>query len=398
MFTRDTGNISRWVSGKLLLIVFLFVASVGIGSSAKYALAGTESALGWLWGGAEMLDVNGVTPPNNGVMDGDENGLGWVSMNNRDCDTNDDGIVDASEHTTNPACPAGGTARYGVDIPMADGDLSGYAWSGSESGGEQYGWISFNAGDVAGCPSGGICKARRVGNTILGWARVLAIRDAGLNAGGWGGWISLNDANFGGSNYGVTVDTSNNKLPGYAYSDELGWINFSIVGGGVSISPVASLKICPNPCNFNVLPFQKPSTFSSVPTTLYACYGPGSDCSTGSLVNGTWTEANPTPDAISLSTVPTTPATSTTVSKTYAGTTSADEDITLSYTPPASSLLSVTATAHVSCVALTCSNFTAQTNTYCPRDPQRSFNNSCSGTVSCPGTKVCNYDWTEGTP
>lgn len=371
----------------LSFLTFLFVASIGIGSSVKQALAGTESALGWLWGGAEMLDVNGVTPPNNGVIDGDENGLGWVSMNNRDCDPNNDAVVDASEHTANPACPIGGIARYGVDIPMADGDLSGYAWS------EHYGWISFNAGDVAGCPSGGTCKARRVGNALLGWARILTIRDAGLNAGGWSGWISLNDANFGGSNYGVTIDASDH-LPGYAYSDELGWIDFSIT----SISPVSTLKICPNPCNFNVPPFQKPSTFSSVPTTLYACYGPGGDCSTGSLVSGTWTEANPPTDAISLSTVPAVPATSTIVSKTYVGTTSADEDITLSYKPLAKPLQSVTATAHVSCVPLSCLSFTTQTDTYCPRDPEQLFNNSCSGTVSCPGTKVCNYDWTEGTP
>lgn len=383
MFTRGTDSIARVFSRKSWLIVFFFVASIGIGSSAKYAFAGTESALGWLWGGAEMLDVNGGTPPNNGVIDGDENGLGWVSMNNRDCDPNNDATVDAAEHTANSACPIGGIVSYGVDIPMADGNLSGYAWS------EHYGWVSFNAGDVAGCPSGGTCTARRVGNTVLGWARILAIRDAGLNAGGWSGWISLNDANFGGSNYGVTIDALNN-LPGYAYSDELGWIDFSI--STISpIPPAATLKICEGSYQRSVAlvpPVNIPLS-SGATKTLTARYGLG-DCSSDPLVSVTWsTELNPD-DAVSLSTV-----SGNTVDVT-ANTTIAtiSENVVATYDPTTIEK----AKAVVSCVALTCSNFIAQTNTYCPRDPQRSFNNSCSGTVSCPGTKVCNYDWTEGTP
>lgn len=382
MFTRGTDSIARIFPRKSWLIVFLFALFIGIGSPVKHALAGTESALGWLWGGAEMLDVNGVTPPNNGVIDGDENGLGWVSMNNRDCDTNDDGTVDASEHTANPACPAGGTARYGVDIPSGNGNLSGYAWS------EYYGWVSFNAGDVAGCPAG-TCTPRRAGNTLLGWARILAIRDAGLNAGGWSGWISLSDANFGGSNYGVTIDVANH-LVSYAYSDELGWIDFSITSIS-PIPPVATLKICEGSFqrSLTLVPPVNIPLASGATKRLTARYGLG-DCFSDPLVSVTWgTELNPD-DAVSLSAV-----SGNTVDVTANTTTvTISENVVATYNPTTIEK----AKAVVSCTPLSCLSFTAQTDTYCSRDPQRVFNNGCSGTVSCPGTKTCNYDWTEGTP
>lgn len=107
---------------------------------------------------------------------------------------------------------AGAFDASGVNVPSVDGDVSGYAW-----GGHGYGWLSFEDVDVAGCPTGS-CDSKRVGNTLMGWARILAIRDAGLNSGGWSGWVSLD---------GVSVDPSTNNLGGYAWSDELGFIEFS---------------------------------------------------------------------------------------------------------------------------------------------------------------------------
>ena len=126
---------------------------------------------------------------------------------------------------TNPG--AGGSVSYGAQIGN-DGKLSGYAWS------ENLGWISFNEADLAGCPSSPSCSATSDGSRLLGWARIMSIPQAGANAGGWQGWISLN-----GSNYGVEISkmdgTGNN--PTYAWSDELGWIDFSR----------ARIETCENP-------------------------------------------------------------------------------------------------------------------------------------------------------
>ena len=204
----------------LVLFFFPFLFSFHL------ALAAPGDIEGWAWGGNEMPDTNGALSPNNGVIDGDENGIGWISMSSKDCDTDGNGLID------NANCGIIGLpiATYAVNIPATDGNLSGYAWS------EHYGWISFNPSDVTGCPSG-TCAARRVGDMILGWARILSIRDAGVNAGGWQGWISLS-----GIGYGLQISNMNKMgtVPTYAYSDELGWIDFSLAGYG------ADYRICPS--------------------------------------------------------------------------------------------------------------------------------------------------------
>lgn len=191
--------------------------------------AATGDIEGWAWGGGAA----------------NTRGMGWISMNSSDCDTDGNGLID------NLSCGVIGLPipTYAVNVPMTDGNLSGYAWS------EHYGWISFNASDAAGCPSG-TCPARRVGDSILGWARTLSIRDAGVNAGGWQGWINLNSANsVGGSSYGLEILKMTKRISAgypdttcitnpiactYAYSDELGWIDFSLAGYS------ADYRICPS--------------------------------------------------------------------------------------------------------------------------------------------------------
>lgn len=169
--------------------------------------------IGWLWGGSEDASIGGTT----GTIDGNETGLGWISMS-----------------STNPG--AGGSVSYGVRIGD-DGKLSGYGWS------ENIGWISFNESDLVDCPSG-TCSARREGNYLRGWARIMSIPQAGANAGGWQGWISLS-----GANYGVEISkmdgTGNN--PTYAWSDELGWIDFS----RARIEEVCSLEFVPSSKTMN---------------------------------------------------------------------------------------------------------------------------------------------------
>ncbi len=162
----------------VLLLLLFFVKNE--------ALAGTgDNVSGWIWGGTE----DGI---------GGNTSIGWISAN-----------------STNTGSPV----SYGVTIPIIDGNLSGYAWS------ENLGWISFNQADLSGCPDGN-CVATRSGNKLVGWARVLGIKDALAtgNSGGWQGWIHL-----GGSGYNITINSSNGTIitPAFAWSDELGWLDFS---------------------------------------------------------------------------------------------------------------------------------------------------------------------------
>lgn len=169
-------------------LLFLFIAFLFFFSSFDVSADTSASKLaGWLWGGTE---------------DGIENttGVGWINAN---------------------------SASYGIIIPIEDGSLSGYGWS------ENLGWISFNASDLVGCPSGS-CLAQKSGNIITGWARILSIKDAlaAGNSGGWQGWIKL---------MSITIAPTG-QLSGYAWSDELGWFDFSRVSfktllAGASASP-----------------------------------------------------------------------------------------------------------------------------------------------------------------
>jgi hypothetical protein len=164
-------------------------------SVGTYAFAAISLPVGWGWGGTPSAD-------------GAYQGIGWINFN-----------VDAND----------------VFVPPANGLLHGYAWSSN------YGWISFNSADLAGCPSG-ICEARRTGNTITGWARILSISKeitdpSGDNSGGFNGWISLSGTvPSTGAAYGV--GTSNV----YGWSSDLGWVDLSGLDAMLSS---ARLIICP---------------------------------------------------------------------------------------------------------------------------------------------------------
>ncbi len=135
--------------------------------------------------------------------------IGWISFN---CT---DGGVGQSDICS--------TSEYGVSIG-GDNELVGYAWS------DNIGWISFNESDLVGCPKG-TCKAKLVGNSLEGWARVLS------PGGGWDGWISLSKQSAGVIDYGVTLDEDNLIFEGYAWGDEVvGWIDFNPDYGGVVFS------------------------------------------------------------------------------------------------------------------------------------------------------------------
>jgi hypothetical protein len=197
----------------MLILTLVFVG----GFFASKAQAGPGNNVSrWMWGGSESS--------NDGTINGNETGVGWISLNN----TNTGGAVD-----------------YGVTIPNWDGNVIGYGWS------ENLGWIDFNpqnhcttgvpgAGQyqATSCtsPGGGNGGVTKSGNSLQGWARIVSVAQASIfgNNGGWQGWMHLNDASL----YGVDITkmdgTGNN--PTYAWSGEtdiggvkygLGFIDFS---------------------------------------------------------------------------------------------------------------------------------------------------------------------------
>jgi len=182
----------------------LFVLVFALACAVKIQAAGNVT--GWLWGGTE----DGL---------GNNTGVGWISVNNTS---------------------GGGATNYGVNVPADNGNMNGYAWS------ENIGWVSFNESDLSGCPQGQ-CVAKRDGINIKGWARILGIKDAAAvgNSGGWQGWLSLS-----GPGYGLKLDTDNNKFQSgsYAWSDELGWVDFSRVTFTPPCSPLCGSAVSQTFC------------------------------------------------------------------------------------------------------------------------------------------------------
>lgn len=105
---------------------------------------------------------------------------------------------------------------YGVTIPAADGLLSGYAYDGGLGS-----YVAFDnsGGYLDGCPAGH-GYARRVGNSLMGFARIVSIAQAGANAGGWDGCILLDGVD-------ITRMDGTGANPTYAWAGDHGWIDFS---------------------------------------------------------------------------------------------------------------------------------------------------------------------------
>lgn len=183
----------------MFLVIFLLALAL-----KNNVLAGSPIT-NWLWGGS---DTN----------------FGWIQM---DGHINGDAVNGAS---------------FGVRID--NNSANGYAWS------ENLGWIDFNPQDhcvpspeipgsgqyqAASCANPDVApNGISVGNNILsGWARIVGIAQESVNgnSGGWEGWIKMSDTEKG---YGVDITKMDGKVPPdptdagptYAWSDELGWIDF----------------------------------------------------------------------------------------------------------------------------------------------------------------------------
>jgi len=116
---------------KIFFSLIILITAFGIGAAIKTHASSSQSGAGFPWGGSEeQSDGN----PNNGLS-GYETGVGWISMNSADCDSDGNGISDTGNYAN---CPVGITvADYGVDIPAGSGNVTGTAWS------KNIGWIDF---------------------------------------------------------------------------------------------------------------------------------------------------------------------------------------------------------------------------------------------------------------
>ncbi len=125
--------------------------------------------------------------------------------------------------TTNNSCAS---SSYGVTVDNS-GNLSGRAWNAN------VGWISFDAGDVAGCPSAPCQPHVNLAaddGSVTGFARIVSM-------GAGQGYIQLSDASndtFPTGNpagtQGVSYNFPLHQLLGYAWSADYGWIQFSPTG------------------------------------------------------------------------------------------------------------------------------------------------------------------------
>lgn len=346
-----------------VIFVLLFLGSFLLSVSFLHASL-LQNTIGWIWGG---MDATG----------GGDTALGWISLNTRDCDLNNDGTVDAAELAIRPACPAGAAVDYGVNVPeVGDGPVTGYGWS------EYYGWISFNANDVVGCPSG-TCDARRESDKLAGWARILSIRDAGVNAGGWSGFIKLSSDGSDIIPYGVSI--SGKDLSGYAYSDELGWIDFS------TAEIVSPIQLCVNGALFAVSGETKPlSIFLNASVDMRMYYDNTLGCEGTDVTADTSFVDTASPIVTITGSDPRTVAGTDVPGASAPGQQSADEQIIITY-------LGQTVTVNVTVIEVCISNCPVGESIHCS-ETTYTEKDSCEIDRTCDGKRFCDYNYKEAAP
>lgn len=161
-------------------------------------------------------------------------GIGWISFNSENCDTNWNGIMDVGDIPP-PQCPSLGTTipQYGAHLDLGTFVLSGYAWS------EHIGWITFDK-SVAGIPPAApfddnlqnyIARYNLTNGMIEGWARAASCPDTSCDANSQWGWIKMSNPvpkpapNFG-AHY--TSGGTNNEFDGFAWGGSvMSWISFN---------------------------------------------------------------------------------------------------------------------------------------------------------------------------
>jgi hypothetical protein len=205
--------------------------------------------------------------------------------------------------------------------------------------------------------------------------------------------VSLSGTATDSSPYGINI--SGTSLSGYAWSDELGWIDMN----GVTLQTPTTLKVCQDSCSSTFFRGKGGtiSNFSLVQNTsqdLVACFNAVSDCSdpSGDVTSLTaWNEDVGSP-IVSLSSV-------LGKERITAGSGAGSENITATYAGT-----TATMNATVVCVpTTTCSSPSAKaiTDQYCPSETNidTGLSNGCGTNVICPvGTRFCDFNWREVAP
>ncbi|MEA3449547.1 MAG: hypothetical protein U9Q85_01010 [Patescibacteria group bacterium] len=160
--------------------------------------------------------------------------VGWISFNNTNCDSDEDGTTDTGNFTQ---CQEGEVSfDYGVNIDSVTGNFSGYAWSNN------VGWIYFGPDANLGAPYNLVQEtdAPVTANNsqiwanynsgtgdITGWAKILSM--------GEDGWISFGDDDTSDSiDYGISGDPGTEEFSGMAWNGNndntgIGWISFNSI-------------------------------------------------------------------------------------------------------------------------------------------------------------------------
>lgn len=214
-----------------LLIAFVLIATAFLffGSSVNVvAQKGGDKPVG---GGEEEVTPTGTPLCGfawGGTSEGTGMGVGWVSFNSKDCDTDDNGTISSAEASAHVGCVEGPTARHGVTV-ASNGALNGYAWSSN------IGWIKFG-GLTGNAPTGAaVQNAVLTGTQLSGWARACAGTENGdcstmtSRTDGWDGWISLRGSS---PAYGVNFNDTTDKFSGYSWGGPVvGWLNWAAASG-----------------------------------------------------------------------------------------------------------------------------------------------------------------------
>ena len=170
---------------------------------------------------------------------------------------------------------------YGVYEDSLTGALSGYAWS------PFYGYVTFNAADVVGCPSGTCAPSVNLTTgAVTGWARSCAAfanknacsgaLDAG--AGGWDGWIHLSS-----SNYGITSG-ADGCWTGWAYGGQnIGYIHLS-----GTATDNSTYKVCgaPTPTTASLNVSSNSVAYGGTVTISWGSGGGATSCSSTGFTSG----------------------------------------------------------------------------------------------------------------
>lgn len=191
--------------------------------------------------GGLYFGIKGSVPFSKAVSG--DNVSGWAYSEN---------IGYISFNCTDASCPP----NYGVNVD-SNGYFSGYAVANPRdetAGTDNIGYLSFEPGDVASCPSGQ-CRAQILGNNwVTGWARFIVGKN---NPGqGWEGWVKLGDGTgtwpAGGEQVHLNQDTC--ELEGWAWGGDeenneavVGWISFNSKTDGSGVD--YAVKIDPAFCN-----------------------------------------------------------------------------------------------------------------------------------------------------